>query len=805
MNHPFAPNPPLADPALSPDQGGVADPAPSPLTPRALPHHAVSKPLLKGMTVRLTSGHHEGDLPGKVIEYMQALDLEDLVLVHGGLPHSPTPSLCWLTTLIRAEEAGNGQYTLWMSVVERGTCYALNSGEGTPLVQWLPQPLLDETLGATAEAELKAEYQRFKAEAQAHLSPVEKVSELASMSSPPEAVLKAMAQALTLEQQWTLLRDHLVNQEVSARTNEALKARTRKEAERAQKEAHLKMQLRAVQEELKNLNGAEPDLEDEEELSARAASLPLSEEAARHVQKNLKRMKGLQSSSSEHGVLQAQTEALLNLPWGLSSEGASRPPDLHRARLALEEAHHGLSDVKTRLLQYLAVRKLNPSAPAPILCLVGPPGVGKTSLAAVLARALNRPMVRISLGGVGDESEIRGHRRTYVGSMPGRMIKAVTDAKVRDPLILLDEIDKLGRNAHRGDPAAALLEVLDPEQNPTWRDHYLEVPWDLSPAVFVCTANDVSQIPAPLLDRMELIELSSYTPAEKVAILREHLWPAVCREHGLTIENFTWDEAQRPALEEALTTRYTREAGVRQLRIKAAALVRHVALKMAEEDQATLSASQVTVNWDLLEAALGPCPPLGADKRCAGRAPAVGSTLGLAWTPHGGTVLWIEALDKVAGQKGMTLSGKLGDVMKESAQAALSLAQHHIQRQGEGYCPPYDDIHVHLPGGAIPKDGPSAGVGLYWALRSLMTDKPLRQDVAMTGEITLQGRVLPVGGIKEKVLAAVSAGAAKVLLPEENRKDWLHEVPPEVRDRIEAVFLTDVREAEEHLLAPDQD
>jgi ATP-dependent Lon protease len=778
-------------------------PQESPPVRRLIPYLHHPNPVLSGKVVRLSTEGPGTEALVAIIRHLQDLDEEDLILTPDGDKPSGTPMRGWLATLIRAEDLGNGHLHLWMEVSERGVALRERPEEAeqgqepvVPLALWALLPFEDEDLTPSEDAEVMEAGKRLKAEFSRDQPALRKLATLADKASAPAPLIRAMGACLTASHQWALLREHLLQSEVGRKTNDELILRASKDAERARKEAHLKIQLKAVQEELKAVQGDGGEDDDDDEVQRKADALELSEPARKHLRKLLRRMKGLQSSSSEHAVLQAQAEVLVSLPWGkTSAEGQEPDPGLARARAALDEAHHGLVKVKRRLLQYLAVRQLTPTAPPPILCLAGPPGVGKTSLAKALAKALGRPMVRISLGGVGDESEIRGHRKTYVGSMPGRIIKAVIEAGVTDPLILLDEVDKLGKNAHRGDPAAALLEVLDPEQHSAFKDHYLEVPWDLSRAVFICTANDPSSIPAPLMDRMELIELSSYTLPEKLHIFRDHIWPSVLKDHGLAPERLTWDPAQVDDIQAALASRYTREAGVRQLRAQGAALARHVALLSAEAPEPVES---WTVDWPLTEAALGPCPPLGADETCHGREPAIGRALGLAWTPAGGVVLWIEAVEKASGAYGtLTLSGKLGDVMKESATAAHSLLEHHLRRD----CPSgFRSIHVHLPAGAVPKDGPSAGVGLYWVLRSLLEEVPLFQDVAMTGEITLQGRVLPVGGIKEKVLAAAAAGAVKVLLPEGNRKDWEHEVPADIKASLEVVFLSEVTDAGPHLV-----
>lgn len=764
---------------------------------------------MPGAVIKLTAGPPSAaDLSVDLWRKMQQEEEEGLVIIpDDDAAFDSSARLGWLSCLTQVEELAPDVFNLWFTVMERGWAFewAEDAETGARSTKWAMYPFASEELSAVQAEEFAAARKRKGLDAVNPSEHLLGLSELAHHVAAPPSLLSAMATCATADLQWTLLKDHLHRQMTAVASSEAVKTLVRKEIDRSQKEAHLKLQLKALNEELRGLQG-NADMDEADELDHRAASLPLSEAALKHVTKLAKRMRGLQSSSSEYAVLHAQGEALLALPWGkLSGDGASAPEDnsLVRAQMALEEGHYGLEKVKRRLLQYLAVRRLTPNAPSPVLCLAGPPGVGKTSLAASLARALGKPMVRISLGGVSDESEMRGHRRTYVGAMPGRIIKAVTEAGVMDPLILLDEVDKLGKTAHRGDPSAALLEVLDPEQNPAFKDHYMEVPWDLSGCVFVCTANEVDRIPGPLLDRMELIQLSSYTPEEKRAIFHRHLWPSQVKAHGLQESQIRWDPDTQEEMVEALCSRYGREAGVRQLKQKTAGLLRHLALLAAEEPLKELSQQEWTIDWAMLTAALGPCPPLGADGGCAGRDPAAGSVLGLAWTRNGGEVLWIEAVSsaKKAGKDkapNLKLTGTLGDVMKESAHTALTLALADSESKMADIPA---DLHVHLPAGAVPKDGPSAGVALYWVLRSVLGGEKLRQDVAITGEVSLLGRVLPVGGIKEKVLAAMKAGARKVLLPEENRQDWEQEVTEEAKAHLEVVFLRRVEEAAPHLLA----
>jgi ATP-dependent Lon protease len=475
---------------------------------------------------------------------------------------------------------------------------------------------------------------------------------------------------------------------------------------------------------------------------------------------------------------------MTELPWRLPEE---KPIDLAAARAVLEADHFGLERVKQRIVEFLAVQKLNPQGRAPILCFVGPPGVGKTSLGQSIARALGRPFVRVSLGGVHDEAEIRGHRRTYIGALPGNIVQALRKAGARNCVMMLDEVDKVSASLH-GDPSAALLEVLDPEQNSTFRDNYLGVPFDLSRVVFICTANVIDNIPPPVRDRMEVIDLPGYTQEEKLEIARRYLVPRQRQANGLHEGQCDLTDAALAAI----VASYTREAGVRQLEREIGRVMRHAATRVAEGADV-----HVRVDAADLEAILGPAK---FEHEAALRSGIPGVATGLAWTPVGGDILFIEAT-RVAGSGKLILTGQLGDVMKESAQAALTLVK---ARAPELNIPAamFDgvDVHLHVPAGAIPKDGPSAGIAMFIALVSLFTDRPVRPDVAMTGEISLRGLVLPVGGIKEKVLAAQRAGISTVLLPARNRKD-LRDVPESARNALRFVWLETVDDAVRAALA----
>jgi ATP-dependent Lon protease len=550
---------------------------------------------------------------------------------------------------------------------------------------------------------------------------------------------------------------------------------TQQTMEGRQREYLLREQLRAIQ---KELGEADERSVEVEELENKIAAARMPAEVEEQAKRELRRLARMPEGAAEYSMIRTWLDWLTELPWSKESGGII---DLAEARRILDEDHYGLEKIKRRIVEYLAVRKLNPTGKGPILCFVGPPGVGKTSLGQSIARATRRPFVRVSLGGVHDEAEIRGHRRTYVGALPGNIIQAIRRAGTRDPVMMLDEIDKLGRGI-QGDPSSALLEVLDPAQNATFRDNYLGVPFDLSKVMFITTANMLDTIPGPLRDRMEVVQLSGYTDQEKLQIARRYLVPRQLAENGLEPGQVEiTDDALRRVIRD-----YTREAGVRNLEREIGALLRHEAVRIAsgETDHARIDADDV-------QAILGP-PRF--EPEVAQRTSVPGVATGLAWTPVGGDILFIEAT-RIPGSGRLILTGQLGDVMKESAQAALSLVKSSYRALG---VQPQDfeksDIHVHVPAGAIPKDGPSAGVAMFTALASLLTGRVVRADTAMTGEISLRGLVLPVGGIKEKVLAAMHAGLRRVMLPARNRRDW-EDIPDEARDALEFIWLERVDDA----------
>ncbi len=549
------------------------------------------------------------------------------------------------------------------------------------------------------------------------------------------------------------------------------------EMSKTQREYYLRQQLKAIKEELGELGEEEEELD---ELAERLKKAGLPPEVEKVAQKELNRLKSIPTASSEYTVARTYLDWIADLPWAKRTEDNL---DIENARQILDTDHYGLQKIKKRILEYLAVRKLKNDMRGPILCFVGPPGVGKTSLGQSIARATGRKFVRLSLGGVRDEAEIRGHRRTYVGALPGRIIQSMKKASTVNPVMMLDEIDKLGAD-FRGDPSAALLEVLDPEQNFSFSDHYLDLPYDLSKVMFIGTANLLDPVPGPLKDRMEILELPGYTFEEKIHIARNHLIPKQLREHGLSGDAIAFSEK---ALIKIIIA-YTREAGVRNLERRLADVCRAVAVEVASGKVAPGSKREVDEK-DLADM-------LGPEKfwnETAERTEIAGVATGLAWTAAGGDILFIEAT-RMTGKGSLTLTGQLGDVMKESAQAALSYLRSKAEQLGiPANFLEKTDLHIHFPAGSIPKDGPSAGVTILTALVSLLTGIRVRSDVAMTGEVTLRGLVLPVGGIKEKVLAAHRAGIKRVIMPARCEKDLI-DVPEQARKELEFVFATHMDE-----------
>jgi ATP-dependent Lon protease len=559
------------------------------------------------------------------------------------------------------------------------------------------------------------------------------------------------------------------------RLTQEIGRQTRATLDERQREVILREQMAAIQRQLGEGDGR---AQEAQEITGKIAKANMPPEVEEQARRELRRYERTPEGAMEAGMIRTYLDWLVELPWALLEE---KPIDINEARRILDEDHFGLEKIKQRIIEYLAVRKLAPNGKAPILCFAGPPGVGKTSLGQSIARAMGRPFVRVSLGGVHDEAEIRGHRRTYVGALPGNIIQGIRKASARDCVMMLDEIDKMGRGI-QGDPSAAMLEVLDPEQNATFRDNYLGVPFDLSRVVFIATANMLDTIPGPLRDRMEIITLAGYTEDEKLQIARRYLVRRQLEANGLTSEQAEIsDEALR-----RITRDYTREAGVRNLEREIGRALRHAAVRIAEG-----STDQVAIDVDDLAAILGPAR---FEDEVAMRTSVPGVATGLAWTPVGGDILFIEA-SRAPGKGGLILTGQLGDVMRESAQAAMTLVK--SQAETFGIDPALferSDIHIHVPAGATPKDGPSAGVAMFTALVSLLTGRTVRSDTAMTGEISLRGLVLPVGGIKEKVTAAARAGLTRVMLPARNRRDF-EDIPDDTRARLEFVWLERVDDA----------
>lgn len=627
--------------------------------------------------------------------------------------------------------------------------------EAVQLLPQAPQELVtvfQSTTSPAALADLAASYMDIK--------PQEK-----------QEILETIDLSLRMEKVSRYLAERL---EVLRLTNE-IGQKTKAAFDERQREAILREQMATIQRQLGEGDGKAQEIAELNEAIAKAQMPPEAESQAR---KELRRYERMPEAAAEAGMVRSYLDWLIELPWALPPE---KPIDIAEARRILDEDHYGLEKIKRRIVEYLAVRKLAPQGKAPILCFVGPPGVGKTSLGQSIARAMDRPFVRVSLGGVHDEAEIRGHRRTYIGALPGNIIQAIKKAGARNCVMMLDEIDKVGRGI-QGDPSAALLEVLDPEQNSTFRDNYLGVPFDLSRVVFITTANMLDTIPGPLQDRMEIISLPGYTLDEKLEIARRYLVRRQLEANGLRPEQAEIDvDALR-----VIINGYTREAGVRSLEREIGRALRYAAVQIAEG-----SASRVTITAQDLGAILGP-PRFEGE--IAMRTSVPGVATGLAWTPVGGDILFIEAT-RIPGKGALILTGQLGDVMRESAQAALTLAKSRAaQLEVDPSLFEKSDIHIHVPAGATPKDGPSAGVAMFTALASLLTNRTVRSDTAMTGEISLRGLVLPVGGIKEKVVAAAAAGLTRVMLPARNRRDF-DEIPQGARDKLEFVWLERVDDA----------
>jgi ATP-dependent Lon protease len=682
-----------------------------------------------------------------------------------------------LGILVRMLKLGDGSARVMVQGLERARLLEFTPGDHWLVARYevLPEPVLEDARTEALKRAVHAQFSRvidiapyLGEELHEVLAGINGAGKLADfVAANLDLALPAKAELLALndlnprlERLTELLGQELQVLEVGTQIQE--KVKTRLDAN--QREYVLREQLRVIRQEL----GEEEGDDELQDLGRRLDEVGLSAEARKVADRELKRLRQMSPQSAEYQVARTYLDVLATLPWSRVSEDRL---DLKAAREILDRDHYDLKLVKERILEYLAVRTLNPQAKGSMLCFVGPPGVGKTSLGQSIAEALGRRFTRVSLGGVRDEAEIRGHRRTYVGSLPGRILHALQRCETRNPLLMLDEVDKMVGDA-RGDPTAALLEVLDPAQNHTFVDHYLEVPFDLSGVMFIATANNLAPIPDPLLDRMEILTLPGYTPGEKLAIAKRYLLPRQLKETGL--------EAARASVAdgalERLIAEYTREAGVRQLEREIQGVLRKAALEVVEGRTETVKISAKNLEK------YASLPTVQSE--VAGRHPEVGVATGLAWTPVGGDIIFVEAI-QMPGKGHITLTGQLGDVMKESAQAAWSLLRARAGALGI----PLDtftesDVHLHVPAGAVPKDGPSAGITIATALASLLCRRPARHDVAMTGELTLRGRVLPIGGLKEKLIAAARAGVKTVLVPARNQND-LVDLPDEVKKLIE--------------------
>jgi ATP-dependent Lon protease len=627
--------------------------------------------------------------------------------------------------------------------------------EATELLPQAPQELIAVLRGTTSPsvlADLAASYMDVK--------PQDK-----------QEILETVDLALRMDK----VSRHLAERIEVLRLSNEIGQQTKATFDGRQREAILREQMATIQRQLGEGDGKAQEVA---ELNTAIAKASMPPEVENQARREVRRYERMPDGAAEAGMVRSYLDWLTELPWSLPEE---KPIDIAEARRILDEDHYGLEKIKSRIIEYLAVRKLAPQGKAPILCFVGPPGVGKTSLGQSIARAMARPFVRVSLGGVHDEAEIRGHRRTYIGALPGNIIQAIKKAGARNCVMMLDEIDKLGRGV-QGDPSAAMLEVLDPEQNGSFRDNYLAVPFDLSRVVFVATANMLDSVPGPLLDRMEIISLAGYTEEEKLEIARRYLVRRQLTANGLKAEQA---EIDADALR-LIIKGYTREAGVRNLEREIGKAFRHVAVQIADgsTDRVVLTVQEITT-------ILGQ-PRF--ESEIAMRTSIPGVATGLAWTPVGGDILFIEA-SRTPGRGSLILTGQLGEVMRESVQAALTLVKGHTTELGiDPAIFEKSDIHVHVPAGATPKDGPSAGVAMFTALTSLLTNRTVRSDTAMTGEISLRGLVLPVGGIKEKVVAAAAAGLTRVMLPARNRRDY-DEIPLGARNKLEFIWLERVDDA----------
>jgi ATP-dependent Lon protease len=611
----------------------------------------------------------------------------------------------------------------------------------------------------------------------------------ANLPSLNTMVRQELLETFNVRKRLDLLINELSKEKEVVDLRNKINEQVQEQVSQSQREFLLREQMKAIQKELGESDDTQAEVE---ELRKKVEESGMSAEAKKECERELKRLAKMTPASAEYMVSRTYLEWMTSLPWNKTSGTAEQEIDINKAQEILDEDHYDLEKIKERILEYLAVKKLQPGMKGPILCFLGPPGVGKTSLGKSIARAMGRKFVRISLGGMHDEAEIRGHRRTYIGALPGQIIQGIRRAETQDPVFMLDEVDKLGRD-FRGDPAAALMEVLDPEQNATFRDHYLDVPFDLSKVLFVATANWIDPIPEPLRDRMEILELPGYTEEEKVQIAKRFLLPRQAKEHGLTLGEqieFTDESLQE------LIRHYTREAGVRNLEREIATLIRKQARRIAEG-----KTEKLVITPDVIHESLG-VPRFRLEKEVEERVQKPGVSVGLVWTPVGGDIVFVEA-SKMRGGKSFTMTGHLGEVMQESMRAALTWVRANADHYGiDADFFRKQDLHIHVPSGAVPKDGPSAGVAMVTALVSLLSGRPVRPRVAMTGEISLSGVVLPVGGIKEKVLGAKRAGIREVILPAENEANAKEDLKPEMVEGMQFHFVRNVEQALDIALGP---
>src|SRR6186713_2156566 len=739
---------------------------------------------------------------GSVRALEQALATDRTIFLatqHDATVDEPAPEQIYgvgtLGRILQSQKQENGQIKVVVEGRERATTVRVENTDGAFMALVRRAPIVNEE-GTRLDALIQKVGQLV--EQHLRLAPDTQTDALqtALRNQEPSHLADALASQLriSVEDKQGLLEIfstqarlqrliELLETEIEKRQlDRTIQTRVKRQMEKAQKEYYLNEQIKAIHKEL----GRKDEKAELEELKKKIEEAGMTDEAKEKAMQELHRLEAMPPMSAEGTVSRTYIDWLLSVPWKQKSKEIK---DLAKAEEVLNEDHFGLEKIKERILEYLAVRQLVKNPRGSILCFVGPPGVGKTSLGKSIARATGRKFVRLSLGGVRDEAEIRGHRRTYIGAIPGQVIQGLRRAESKNPVFMLDEVDKLGAD-FRGDPASALLEVLDPEQNNTFKDHYIDQPFDLSEVLFICTANILDTVPPALRDRMEVIRLAGYIEEEKLHIARRHLIPRQLENHGMTAENVVFEE---DALKK-LIREYTREAGLRNLEREIASIIRKVARRRAEGELDT-----VVVNAAKVEEFLG--APTFMREEMDERTLIPGVSIGLSWTAAGGEVLYIEAT-QMWGQKGLTITGQLGDVMKESAQAALSWVRSHARQLGieESFFERVD-LHLHVPEGAIPKDGPSAGVTLVTALVSQLTGRPVRPRVAMTGEITLSGRVLPVGGIKEKVLAAHRLGIKEVILPKRNEKAVKEDIPENVRTDLKIHLVSSIEEVLELALS----